>query len=40
MGTQQGNGLEWKALLLDQFVHISHNGRECVPFERRAGKKN
>jgi hypothetical protein len=40
MGRQQGNGLDWKTLLLNQSVHIGHNGRERVLFERRTGKKN
>ena len=40
MGCQQGNGLERKALLLNQFAHIRRNGREREPFERRTGKKN
>ena len=39
MGAQQGNRFEWKTLLLNQSVHIGRNGRKCVLFERRAGKK-
>src|SRR5713226_1806501 len=40
MGTQQGNGLGWKALLLNQSVHISHKSSERVLFEWCTGKKN
>ena len=40
MSAQQGNRFEWKALLLNQSVHIGHNARKRVLFERRTGKKN
>src|SRR6185503_15944775 len=40
MGTQQRNRLEWKTLLLNQFCHVGHDGREHRLFTLRPGKEN